>query len=65
MSHQQEIETLVTEARDWLEGRRSWCNLGPYEPYTPDVIARMDAAEIEKRAAMIRALLAASDGKVE
>ncbi len=33
---------------DWAEGRRSWTNLGPHEPYTPDVIARMDTAEVEK-----------------
>lgn len=51
-----EITDLLAECRDWLEGRRSWCNLGPHEPYTPDVITRMDAAEIDKRAAMIRAL---------
>ena len=33
---------------DWAQGKRSWTNLGPNVPYTPDVIARMDAAEVEK-----------------
>ena len=33
---------------DWAEGKRSWMNLGPHEPHAPDVIARMDAAEVDK-----------------
>ena len=28
-------------------------NLGPHEPYTPDVIARMDAAEVSKWGAAV------------
>src|SRR3954451_1519226 len=28
----------LAEMADWVEGRRSWTNLGPHEPYTPDVI---------------------------
>ncbi len=33
---------------DWAMGRRSWMNRGPYEPYTPDVIAVMDTQEVVK-----------------
>lgn len=33
---------------DWLEGRKSWTNLGPHSPYTHDVIAVMDRQELEK-----------------
>jgi hypothetical protein len=33
---------------DWAMGRRSWINLGPHEPYTPDVVAAMDAQEVLK-----------------
>lgn len=58
----QEIEEMIGEhmaaVADWAEGRRSWTNLGPHEPYTPDVIARMDAAEVDKHASAIRALAA-------
>lgn len=32
------------EFGDWQSGHRSWQNLGT----TPDIIARMDAAEVEK-----------------
>ncbi len=37
---------------DWLEGRRSWTNLGPHSPYTPDVIATMDTQEVIKWASV-------------
>jgi hypothetical protein len=43
-------------ALDWAEGRRSWTNLGPHEPYTPDVIATMDAQEVVKWTAVAVAL---------
>ncbi len=32
----------------WAVGRRSWTNFGPHAPYTPDVIAVMDAQEVVK-----------------
>ena len=41
---------------DWAEGKRSWTNLGPHEPYTPDVIAVMDAQEVVKWGAVAAAL---------
>lgn len=43
-------------ARAWADGRRSWMNLGPHEPYTPDVIAAMDAQEVVKWGALAQAL---------
>jgi len=45
----------LSEMKDWIEGRRSWTNLGPHEPYTPDVIAAMDAQEVVKHAAAAQA----------
>jgi hypothetical protein len=53
-----DVARMVAEMSDWLEGRRSWMNLGPLAPYTPDVIAVMDAQEVTKRAAAIPAYLA-------
>lgn len=53
-----EIERLKAEMLDWLEGRRSWMNLGPHDPYTPDVVSVMDAQEVVKRSAAIVALVA-------
>ncbi|QXC59346.1 hypothetical protein KSP35_13130 [Aquihabitans sp. G128] len=41
-------ESVLTLMGEWVAGRRSWINLGPDAPYTPDVIAAMDAAEVEK-----------------
>lgn len=41
----------LSEMTDWIEGRRSWTNLGPHAPWTPDVIAAMDAQEVVKHAA--------------
>lgn len=59
---QAEVEAKIAEHHalllEWAEGRRSWVNLGPFAPYTPDVIARIDAAEVEKHAAAIRGLTA-------
>lgn len=55
---EQSIDRHYRLMLDWAEGRRSWINLGPHEPHTPDVIARMDAAEVEKHAAAIRGLTA-------
>lgn len=49
-------EVALALALDWAEGRRSWCNLGPYEPYTPDVIAVMDAQEVVKWSALAQTL---------
>lgn len=46
----------LERALDWAEGRKSWANLGQYEPYTPDVIAVMDAQEVVKWAALASAL---------
>lgn len=46
---------IEAEMMDWHEGRRSWANLGPHAPYTPDVIAVMDAQEVVKRAAILAA----------
>lgn len=39
----------------WVGGQRSWMNLGPEPPYTPDVIAVMDAQEVVKLAAAAQA----------
>lgn len=52
------IAEYATVMMDWTEGRRSYTNFGPNAPYTPDVIARMDAAEVQKHAAAIEGLLA-------
>ena len=41
--------------QDWAEGRRSWTNLGPNDPYTPDVVAIMDTQEVAKHAAVVMA----------
>lgn len=49
-------DEALARALDWAEGRRSWCNLGPHEPYTPDVIAVMDAQEVVKWSALAAAL---------
>jgi len=51
---EERIRELLAEMHDWLDGSRSWVNLGSNEPYTPDVIAAMDAAEVDKRASAIR-----------
>lgn len=52
------IKAHLDEMLAWAEGRRSYTNYGPHEPYTPDAIARMDAAEVEKHANAIRGLVA-------
>lgn len=44
----------------WADGSRSWMNLGPHEPYTPDVIAVMDAQEVVKWSALAANLAAVS-----
>jgi hypothetical protein len=49
------IQHHLREMNDWIDGKRSWCNLGWNEPYTPDVIAGMDAAEVQKHAAAVTA----------
>lgn len=52
-------ESALATAIDWAEGRRSWVNLGsPHAggPYTPDVIAVMDAQEVVKWSALAQAL---------
>jgi len=46
-------EQLIAEMEDWVTGRRSYVNLGPDLPYTPDVIAAMDAQEVVKLAAAL------------
>lgn len=54
----------LSEMEDWSPGgTRSWTNYGPNEPYTPDVIAAMDAAEVAKHAsaAMAYGFLAAME----
>jgi hypothetical protein len=51
-------EALLAQMMDWVEGRRSWTNLGPYPPYTPDVIAVLDAQEVVKLSAAIQAFIA-------
>lgn len=59
MLQRSEIETFIDihtmEMESWASGQRSWTNLGPHEPYTPDVIATMDAQEVVKHAAAIHA----------
>lgn len=50
----------LAELEDWKAGRRSWTNLGPNPPYTPDVIAVMDAQEVVKLSAYVQALAALS-----
>ena len=50
-------EELLAEMEDWVAGRRSYVNLGPNEPYTPDVIAAMDAQEVVKLAAAANAYI--------
>jgi hypothetical protein len=42
----------------WADGARSYANLGWNEPYTPDVIAVMDAQEVVKWTAIAVALRA-------
>ena len=52
--------SVLALAGDWVAGRRSWTNLqGMTDDYTPDVIARMDAAEVDKLAALHRMLVLA------
>jgi hypothetical protein len=53
-------DELLARLEDWVEGRRSYCNYGPHAPYTPDVIAVMDAQEVVKLAAAISAFSAIS-----
>ena len=53
------LEEAESELEDWRRGTRSWWNLGPYPPYTPDVIAAMDAQEVVKLCAYITAKRAA------
>jgi hypothetical protein len=43
-------------AVDWAGGNRSWTNFGPHEPYTPAVVAVMDAQEVVKWTAVAVAL---------
>lgn len=43
-------------ALDWASGKRSWVNLGPHEPYTPDVIAVMDAQQAVAWATVAKAM---------
>ena len=50
------LADVLNEIEGWVNGRRSWQNLGPYPPYTPDVIAAMDAQEVVKLAAYARLL---------
>ena len=48
-------DELMAEIDDWVAGRRSYINLGPHAPYTPDVIAAMDAQEVVKLVAALGA----------
>lgn len=58
------LREALSELDDWKAGRRSYMNLGPYPPYTPDVIAAMDAQEVVKLGAYVQALAAvALNGK--
>lgn len=52
-------DEAMQHALDWAEGRRSFTNFGPWPPYTPDVIATMDAQEVVKWSALSVALRAA------
>lgn len=45
----------LAELDAWTNGSRSWTNLGPDAPYTPDVIAVMDAQEVVKHSAAVQA----------
>ena len=48
-------DELMAEIDDWVRGKRSYINLGPHAPYTPDVIAAMDAQEVVKLVAALGA----------
>lgn len=52
---QRRLSERVDDLEAWSSGARSWTNLGPYEPYTPDVIAVMDAQEVVKHSAAVQA----------
>jgi hypothetical protein len=41
-------DRAIKLADEWASGVRSYANLGPNPPYTPDVIAIMDAQEVVK-----------------
>lgn len=41
-------DDALLEMQAWLQGRKSMTNLGPHPPYTPDVIAVIDAQEVVK-----------------
>lgn len=47
MGNSTDIKELID---DWVAGRRSYTNFGPHAPYTPDVVAAMDAQEVVKLA---------------
>ncbi len=47
---------------DWAQGTRTWGNLGPHMPYTPDVIAVMDTQEVIKWAAVYQAMVVVQSG---
>lgn len=51
-----DVAAMLKELDEWATGYRSWTNLGPNPPYTPDVIAVMDAQEVVKRSAYIQAM---------
>jgi hypothetical protein len=48
---------LKEEIAAWVNGNRSYQNLGPNPPYTPDVIAAMDAQEVVKLSAAYQAFM--------
>jgi hypothetical protein len=62
MSDERGKEYARLQMMEWAEGRRSYTNLGPEAPYTPDVIAIMDAQEVVKWATVYRALVGGDDG---
>lgn len=53
------LDRHLAEVEAWTNGSRSWTNLGWDPPYTPDVIAVMDAQEVVKHSAAAQAYAAA------
>lgn len=52
------LKDSLERMADWQDGRCSWTNFGPHEPYTPEAIAVMDAQEVVKHSAAAQAYAA-------
>lgn len=57
------LDDVLAEIEEWVAGRRSYTNLGPNPPYTPDVIAAMDAQEVVKLSAYAQLLASLDRGE--